>query len=149
MKRFIELKNEFVIRNYNEKLWGIELTICHEEVLDFFMELQMISFQKSDLLTLKTYHSPRSLQIQLQQAETQSQVESKAENLKLKITERDMGVIYSFLLLYYRDAVAPVDHIDIELSDENDPEKEVYLIIKAEDFSEPISEKEARRILDM
>jgi len=60
------------------------------------------------------------------------------------LSQHSIGAISAFLLEYYRDAFAPVDHIDIEMSHIGQQSDDVTLIIRASNFVEPMPGEEAK-----
>jgi hypothetical protein len=60
----------------------------------------------------------------------------------VSLTSVELEFISSFLLKYYRDGVAEVDHIDVDLGSGT-------LIVKAEDSKAPMSGVEAKRLLGL
>ncbi|MEN2774193.1 hypothetical protein ABCY62_03890 [Acetivibrio clariflavus] len=66
---------------------------------------------------------------------------------KLELNNNDFGVVSMFLLKYYQDSYAPVSHIHIGLAKDDSIKGNGELTILASASAEPISGKEAKRIL--
>lgn len=59
------------------------------------------------------------------------------------LTTADMEYLLSFLLSYYRDGVASVDHVDISLGGS----PETTLVLRADEVRPPMPGDEARKLL--
>lgn len=71
---------------------------------------------------------------------------SKEWKLVISLTELEMWI--QFFLKYYRDSMAEVDHIDLDLSTVQ-PKKDFLFLLKATEFTPPVSAEEAKRRLDL
>jgi hypothetical protein len=65
----------------------------------------------------------------------------------LEFSERDLDFVLSYLLVYYRDGAADVDHIDITLEHPGGS-GELDFTIKVEASKPPLSPAEAKRAID-
>ena len=71
----------------------------------------------------------------------------KGKVMYLELIRRDLEFVMGFLLDYERDGFAPVDHIDVELSDPTIKSNTSTLIILAKDFGKPLSAQELNKLL--
>ena len=68
--------------------------------------------------------------------------------LDLEISERELGYWLVYFLKYFRDGVADVDHIDVEILDRCAPGSLITLTFRIAKAIPPLSPEEARRRLE-
>jgi hypothetical protein len=66
----------------------------------------------------------------------------------LKVDPRELERWVDFFLMYYRDGVAQVDHIDVEALAISETPEDIYITFMVKDAVPPMSAEEARKILD-
>jgi hypothetical protein len=76
----------------------------------------------------------------------ESGVKRKGQDLHVELMEPDLGYVGAYLLRFYRDGVAAVDHIDVEAKIEG---TNGYITFYVESFVPPVTEQEARRRLGL
>jgi hypothetical protein len=72
---------------------------------------------------------------------------SSEDDFAVSLSAVQLELVCTFLLKYYRDGEAEVDHIDVEL--DSDEGCGVALVIKAENAKKPIGGSEAKRLLGL
>ena len=116
--------------------WCLSLCLLKENLI----ESLVISNDKFSLELLKDDRIPES---------DRAQIEWNSEPKKLRLTQTELDYWIAFFLQYYRDGVAAVDHIDVEVSPAHSREKETGITIQVANVSPPLSEKEIRRRLGL
>lgn len=116
--------------------WCLSLCLLKENLI----ESLVISNDTFRLELLKDNRIPES---------ERAQMEWNSEPKKLRLTQTELDYWIAFFLQYYRDGVAAVDHLDVEISPAHPREKEIGITIKVANVSPPLSEKEIRQRLGL
>lgn len=146
MIRNLILKKKFDINRYNEQSWSLNIEITKKDLIPLFLELQLLYFSKINILEIRQNSYIKSLLIK-KGTEFRSVIDLKEECVYLSFSENDLEIIFSYLLEYYLQGVATVNHIDIEINSISNLGKDCTLIIVANDFLEPMNAEEARKSL--
>jgi hypothetical protein len=107
---------------------------------DFIAVLWMIFEDLGDALILGT----NCVKCRLQAANEATHVNEAANPLQIMLGKREIATLAAFLLRYYRDQFAPVDHIDFDVPFQGG---QGYLTFKVEESAAAVSETEARQRL--
>jgi hypothetical protein len=118
----------------------LEVPVGPADLTGMLLNLQLLLFGLILELVLSSSHEALIIR-----RSRRTVLSTKGKNRVLEMSDRDLELALSFLLVYHRDEAADVDHIDIEAAtDEGD---EFDLTITAAAFKPPLSADEARRIL--
>jgi len=71
----------------------------------------------------------------------------QAQSSEVRLTGNNLDYLRQFFLRYYRDGVAEVDHLDLEASDAETGDDEVYVTFEVSESRPPLSPEEAKRRL--
>jgi len=147
MKRYITIKGDIIFKEYNSESWELIIVIYPEDVVPFYMELQLRASELSESFTVSSLNSSLGAIITFKGDGEESRIKLVNKKYKLELNNNDFGVVSMFLLKYYQDSYAPVSHIHIGLAKDDSIKGNGELTILASASAEPISGKEAKRIL--
>lgn len=148
MKRVLKLLSGILLNRYNEESWSISFEISYNELPPLILELKMVQDTLTESVILCSTKSVESINILLS-IKGESEITQEGGRFNIILSEKDIGVVTSYLLQYYRDYCAPVSHVDIELAHQESLGKDATLVIKATAVNEPMTEEEVRKILGM
>lgn len=149
MKRRLTLNGLLHFKRYDEDSWSVILEISYEELTLFFMEFQMLEYRHSEKLTISSHKSLDSIEFSVSSNNESDIIQENPSKYQINISQRAIGVVSSFIIQYYRDYLAPVEHVDIELAHKGSLGSDSTLVLKANESAEPMSEIEARKRLGM
>ena len=145
MRRHLQLRQSFSTRRFDTGAWAIELPIAASEVVPLVCEITLLLYGRSDQLSL-LFDRGRKLVVSV--CEGKSVVEGSDNSpSSLSLNRSDAEFLLCFLLTWYRDGVAEVNHIDVELVASQSAGKDCTLVVKAETSQPPLPGDEAERIL--
>lgn len=147
MKRYIEINGEISFIIFESGGWEINVNIEPDDVIAFFMELQLIEFYHSNSITIKSLKTGRNIIIGLQNEDNEINVELINDKFRIKLTHDDIGYISSYLLQYYRDSSASVSHIQFDVLNNSNIGTDGMFIISATVSLPPLSGEEAKKLL--
>ena len=145
MRRHLQLRNSFETQRFDERSWAVELAIVNSEVSSIICELTLLLYGRSDQLSL-LFESKKKIVVSVAQSES-AIIGSDDRFSSLSLNRNDAEFLLCFLLTWYRDGVAEVNHIDIELIGSQSDGKDCTLVVKAENSQAPLPGDEAERIL--
>jgi len=138
-----------LVRHPGQTVLNIELET--KDILDWCLALCLLKENLIDALLVQGENTRAKLEIQVSGV-TKGRVRSRAsfdsETTRLDITMTDLDYLLHFFLKYYRDGVAEVDHLDLELA----PEKagqDACITFKVPESVQPVSPEEAKRRLGL
>lgn len=140
--KYIQLS--FEVNRFPGGSLSVTLHIGFHVLYDFITSLFMLSFGKVSRLVACDRRSKLSISVARDGCSTG---ENDGKLYRIVLSPNDLEAIAGFLLVYARDKSAPVDHIDIELIPIGKNRVDA-LVIKAEVARSPMSEHEARRMID-
>ena len=144
MNRRLELRQSLETCRFDATNWAAELTVRSSEVTSLICELTLLIFGKSNQLTLSSASSDTVLAV----SKEKSSVEVRdTRRFLMSMSRNDLEFIVSYLLAWYRDGFAEVDHIDLELSGAVDCGTNCTLVVRAEVSRYPMNGEEAQRML--
>lgn len=147
MKRFINIFGKIQIKRYNPNSWSLDIEITNEDIVPFFMELQLLDYKRADTVTIMASNTSECIVIKVPEKSVAASIELIDKKYQVKLSQREIGAISAYILEYYRDSYAPVSHIDIELSHSGKLGKDATLIIRTNNAAEPMTGEEAKRLL--
>jgi len=106
----------------------------------------------TETLIVSEDHGRKRLELQMvgtPGVNVRSQANLGPETTELRITPSDLDYLLHFFLKYYRDGVAEVDHLDLQVSSGTSGEPESYITFVVPDAVLPVSEEEARKRLGL
>jgi hypothetical protein len=104
----------------------------------------LLIFGKSNQLTLSSASSDAVLAV----SKEKSSVEvHDNRRFLMSMSRNDLDFIVCYLLAWYRDGFAEVDHIDLELIGTEDRGRNCTLVVRAEASRYPMNGEEAQRML--
>lgn len=144
MNRRLELRQSLETCRFDATNWAAELTVRSSEVTSLICELTLLIFGKSNQLTLSSASSDTVLAV----SKEYSSVEVRdTRRFLVSMSRNDLEFIVSYLLAWYRDGFAEVNHIDLELSGAEDCGRNCTLVVRAEASRYPMNGEEAQRML--
>lgn len=124
MKRFLKVGNSFLIIELESEI-AEAIQIDHDCVPTLVIELVMVLWGESPSLTLLFSNKLKAM-ISLSKNDYSSWVE-KSDTKIFSMSKNDLECFVSFLLIWYRDEIPSVNHLDIDLG----PSPGRTLVIKA------------------
>lgn len=143
--RSITISGNISFKRYNEESWSLEIEIRPDGVVPLLMEIALIEHDLAHLVTIQSKKS--SKYVVLSTADNPSHVQYRDGRLHVSLSSNDMGLLAAYILQYYRDHCAPVDHIDIEVEHGGSLGKDAVLVIRTAHFAKPMSADEAKKLL--
>ena len=149
MKRYLKIKGETRYNQYDSESWSLDIEIQLEDLVSVLLELQLLEFGHTESCTLNSKDNTITVAFSHVKEKNQSIIERNGPRFQVGLTKNDIEFISSYLLQYYRDSLAPVDHVDIEVEGLNELARNGTLVIKTSNAIEPMSGDEARKILGL
>ena len=141
MRRSILLvSSPYSVRGYEggsrAVLWEIELEALDELIL----ELSLVYFELSDRLTVR--FSARAELVLSCEFDDAGQMKIDEEIAAVSLPRPQLEYMLAYLLRFRRDGYAAVQHLDVAINDAS------TLVLQARNFTAPMDESEARRVLE-
>lgn len=102
-----------------------------EDVVPFYMELQLLASKLSSTLTVSTLNSTMSIKIMLMRESVESRISFRNKKYELELNNNDFEAISMFILKYYQNTYAPVSYLHINLDKDDDIKGNGELVILA------------------
>lgn len=148
MKRRLEMPDGIHLKKYQDGTRGIVIRVDACVLNSLLVEVCLLcEFLVERLVCIGEHGTTISLAIASNSTPRACVFGASAEAIEIELLPRDLDLIRSFLLKYYRDGIAEVSHIDIGLYERNTNCEEGMLTIQAADVRPALSGDEARRIL--
>ncbi|MDT8716236.1 hypothetical protein IAI10_06170 [Clostridium sp. 19966] len=147
MKRYIETNGRIRLTGFESDDWEVLIRIEKEDLITFFMELQLLEFNHAECFTTKSLVTGKNINFMLVDMDEETRVELINDRIKVKLSHNDIGYISSFLLEYYRDSYAPASHIHIDVDNNSNIGKSGTITIEVSEYAPPMSGEEAKKIL--
>lgn len=116
MKRYIEIKGNILFKEYTSESWELIVELYPEDIVPFYMELQLLSSNLSESFSMRSSNSSISVNITFLKDTKESRIRPENKKYKLELNNNDFDVISMFMLQFYRDSCAPVSHIHLNLA---------------------------------
>ncbi len=146
MTRTLRAPHALTVEQFKDDTWGASFKIDSRLLAPVLLELALIRESLADrLICLGENGVKVSLHLTRDNEFSSGHYEKSTADIML--SQRDLEFLSSFLLKYYRDRVAEVDHIDIDIYRPDSGVEEGVFIIQAADSNPGMSGDEARRIL--
>jgi len=116
MRRYITIKGDIIFKEYTSGAWELIIEITPEDIVPFYMELQLLASKLSESFTVSSLNSSIGVSITFMGDNKESRIKLINKKYKLELNNNDFEVILMFILGYYRDSCAPVSHIHIDLA---------------------------------
>lgn len=147
MKRYINISGSISIKRFTKESWSLCMEVKQNDIVPLFMEIQLLDFNKTDYVTIKSDKSKECIVLSISDDDNESIIDYNGLKYSVKITRNEMGAIAAFILQYFRDLYAPVDHLDIETKHNGNLGSDSTFVIIADEFAQPISGEEAKKLL--
>ena len=145
MKRHLQLRRCFSTQRFDARSWAIRVQIESTEVAQLCCELMLLLFEKAEKLSLLFEQNHKlTLAVTSEQSRTTG---GNQNTIPVNLSRRDLELLLGFLLTWYRDGVAEVSHIDIELISDNASGKDCTLVVEANSSRPPLPAEEVERML--
>lgn len=131
---------------------SVVIDIGEQAIATWCVELCMLEKRLIESLTVRSdSHDPFSLQIQNGPGDASgATVKWSDQRAKLCISRTELESWIAFFLTYYRDGIASVDHLDVDVpASGKDSTKGIFLVMRVSHALQPVSETEARRRLGL
>ena len=116
MKRYITIMGDIIFKEYTSGNWELIVEIYPEDIVPFYMELQLLAFNLSESFTVTSLNSSISVNITFIRDTKESRIRFEKIKYMLELSNNDFDVISMFILQYYRDSCAPVSHIHLDIA---------------------------------
>lgn len=147
MKRFISISGSISFKRYTNESWSLCIEVIQNDIVPLFMEIQLLDFNKVDVVTIKSARTKECIDLSISEKDNESIIDYNESKYMVKISRSEMGAIAAFILQYYRDSYASVDHLDIETKHNGNLGDDATFVIVANEFAQPMSGEEAKKIL--
>jgi hypothetical protein len=146
MTRTVKTRRPIRLEKFNDGWQAATIEVDKANLDSILLELSLI---REDLVERVVFlgQAGTSISAQLKNDSDWSSGSFTKEKAVLNLCLREVDFTLSFLLKYYRDGVADVDHIDVAIFDRNSDAEIGTLTIHVADARPPISGEEAMRIL--
>lgn len=145
MKRHLSWRQAIETKQYNRDEWSIHLSVDSGDVSILCCELSLLLFEKAKSLSLTTESGQK---VVLRVATEHSRVVApNARSFSIELNPQDLENTVSYLLSWYRDGIAEVSHIDIDLAAESDWGANCTVVVQADQSKPPLSQEETTRLL--
>ena len=145
MRRHIQLRQSFETCRFDTRSWAIELPIIGSDVAILICEITLLLFGRAKQLSLLFVDEKKLL---LTVSNGSSIVDgSNSGPSSLSLSRNDLEFVLCYLLTWYRDGTAEVNHIDVELIGSESIGPDCTLIVKAEQSQPPMPGAEVERML--
>ena len=153
MKQEISLFLPITVESWGEEI-SVSLTVSKGEVSDFALGLVLLQQALIDALSIRSPSGQMNLWLQ---CSLTSRGVGKAcaavgviDEAKVEVNFNTLAMefVLTALLKYYRDAMAEVDHIDVEVQPADPGKRPFDLAIRFRDSVPPVSLAEAMRRLE-
>lgn len=147
VKRYTSITGEMLLKSYESKSWELIIEINPEDIVSFYMELQLLKSELCETVTIKSSSTFCDVNISMSDVGNDSIIKVIDKSYKVRLSNNSVDVILAFILKYYKDFCAPVSHFHIELSDNKILGVDGSLTIIASNSAEPISGDDAKKLL--
>ncbi len=130
----------------------LKVLVKREAVRDFSLGLCLLQEALVDVLIVADVNSKKSLKLRLKmrnEDDQRSQMTVLQETATVDLPATALKYLLYFVLRYYRDGVAEVDHVDLETVGLDTRQVSGYMVVKVDDFAAAVSPEEAARRLSM
>lgn len=150
MKKFSSLEVPLETIEYPGQ-YVLNLTVLRTALARWCAGLSLLQQSLTDSLVLSTSRSDVSLSLMLMHESGREQrtiCHVAGRLIQVNFSVSDFGYLYHFLLKYFRDDVAEVDHLDIEAVLQGSRSGAGYITIQVLDASAPMTPEQASEWLD-
>ncbi|MCC6745759.1 MAG: hypothetical protein IT175_18000 [Acidobacteria bacterium] len=133
-------------RHQGQTVLRIELE--REAVAEWCLGLCLLKEGLISILLVQEVAARGMLEVQLGTQRTRSLASLDPSASKVSLTQNDLDYIQHFFLKYFRDGVADVDHIDLDVVSDTDSQQST-ITFKVPDSIGPVSAEEARKRLGL
>lgn len=145
MKRHLQLRQSFIADRYDQRSWAIRVPIETAEVPSLCCELVLLLYGKADRLVLKGVHSQK---LALTCGGDQSSATGQNPlSIPVNLSRRDLEFLLGFLVTWYRDGMAEVNHVDIQLQGDDVAGEDCMLVVEALSSQPPLTANEIEKLL--
>jgi len=131
-------------KRFSQRSWSLVIQLSHGDTADYFMAMQTLLYNLKDDVYLYSVNSPIKLTIGCAGIKSSGVEDVSGKEYRLILGRNEIDFACSFLLNYYVEYQAPVDHIDIDILDYCGLGGDGTLVLKASDFVMPMTSEEAR-----
>ncbi|MGL4460997.1 MAG: hypothetical protein ACRDD1_19610 [Planctomycetia bacterium] len=144
MRRHLQLRQAISTIRFDSRSWAIELPVASSEVQVLVCEISLLLFARTKQLAF-LFGKKQGLSLAL--SEGGSTVSGSEDNALVALSRNALESVLCYLLAWYRDGVAEVTHVDIEVVGSESAGVDCTLVIKADQFQPFLPGDEAERIL--
>lgn len=142
--RTVEMGGDIALREFGPSSRCIDVLMRLPDVDRACLGLMLLDFELVDALILRARTSGQEL-VLLRGGDVDTGKWSKSE-CAIHFTHDSLGAILAFLLRFYRDSAAAVDHLDLDLHESGKGDGLTF-ILRADAYRGPMSGDEARELL--
>lgn len=126
----------------------LSIEIGRESVAEWCLGLCLLKEGLISILLVQEVEARGMLEVQLGTQRTRSLASLDPSASKMSLTHNDLDYILHFFLKYFRDGVADVDHIDLDVVSDSDSQQST-IKFQVRDSIGPVSAKEAKKRLGL
>jgi hypothetical protein len=119
---------------------AVRLQVVPSVLCDWCLCLKLLVDNLVESVFFEQQTSPKRVEVILG-TDCEYRLSSEHDRIVIVLSRRDLEYVLRFLLEYYRDGAAAVDHVDLQTPDGD------YVTILVQEFIPPMSSAEARRRL--
>ncbi len=147
IKRLIEIEGKIEFERYDSENWELILNIKRKDVVVLCMEMQLLEYERSQNLTIKSKNSPNTVTFKMLEGDGRAEAREDKKNFKVSLSRRQVMAMLAYILEYYRDSYASASHMHLEVSEKSPLGRSGDITIVAEKSAKPMSGEEAEQIL--
>lgn len=150
MRKYLRLALHLKLVHYAGQL-VLEIRFETEAIRDWCLALSLLKERLVTALLINEEVGRGKLEIEVasqKKAPSRTQASFDPEKIHINITENDLDYVLHFFLKHYRDGIAEVDHIDLEVLSPTES-AEASICFKAPHAAPPLSAEEAKRRLGL
>ncbi len=140
MRKTVNLAISIKISPHNKK--SLCVNIPPESLTNWCLCLELLLGSYVDSFAFVNVASHTRLNVSMSN-ETSFWNQVTPSQFEIGLDRDDAEALTAFLMRYFRDGVAEVDHVDVQMVNDG------YVIFKVEEFAPPMSQEELMRKLDL
>jgi hypothetical protein len=129
----------------------LKIELINKALLDWCLGLCLLKEDLINVLHVRNENSrlKSAFKVSMEaKQEVQSHATFGAEQTRIVLTRSDLDYVIHFFLKYYRDGLAEVDHIDLEVLCDSEGQ-DSCITLKVSEFMPPLDSDEAERRLGL
>lgn len=132
---------------YSNESWALVVSFSYGDLANLIISLQILFYDLGDAFVCYTKDGSLSVTVLLTEANVSNIEKISEKKFKVALSRNDAEVWTAFMLKYFRENQASVDHIDIEVETSSNLGSDGTLLLKALEYASPLTAEEAKKRL--